>query len=119
MLAVNFSELRHGEVKENSSTTPSPRPGEPILRGVHNTSERCYRSLMYTMLRTPTPYIRNRLRRGRRQEKSRAALGRGISEGVRLNNNQIIVPRWTRAHTPNGVFLSTLNGRFLYGGCVL
>jgi electron transfer flavoprotein alpha/beta subunit len=37
---------------------------------------------------------------GRRQEKSRTALGRGISEGVRLNNDQIIVPRWAGAHTP-------------------
>jgi hypothetical protein len=38
--------------------------------------------------------------RRERQEKSRAALGRGISEGVRLNNDQIIVPRWAGAHTP-------------------
>src|SRR5215208_3516993 len=29
----------------------------------------------------------------RRQEKSRAALGRGISEGARPNDDQIVVPR--------------------------
>jgi hypothetical protein len=58
-------------------------------------------------------------RTGGEQEKSRAALGRGISEGVRLNNNQIVLPRRARAHTPFGVFLSSPNGRFLRGGSVL
>jgi hypothetical protein len=42
----------------------------------------------------------------RRQEKGRSALGRGISEGARPNDDQIVVPRRARVHTPKSDFFA-------------
>jgi hypothetical protein len=96
----------------------SPGPKGLPRRG-HNTAGRYYRSLMYTTPQRTLSVHKKPHTTGGRQEKSRAALGRGISEGVRLNDNHIVLPRRARAHTPFGVFLSSPNGRFIYGGCVL
>src|SRR5215203_1112560 len=43
---------------------------------------------------------------GGRQEKSRAALGRGISEGAQPNDELIVLPRRARAHTPMSGFFT-------------
>jgi hypothetical protein len=48
----NFLEFHAGDVHVGGSSTLSPRPGEPTLRGGHNTSGRYYRSLMYNKLRS-------------------------------------------------------------------
>ena len=57
-------------------------------------------------------------RDGAEQEKSRALPRRGM-RGARLNDELIVLPRRTKAHSPKGPFLSSPNGRFLHGGCVL
>ena len=63
-----------------------------------------YQTLMYATPRRFSLYIRNRIRPERRQEKSRTALGRGISEGVRLNDNQIVVSRGPQRIPQMGYF---------------
>ena len=62
---------------------------------------------MYAAPRRFSLYIRNRIRQERRQEKSRTALGRGISEGVRLNDNQIVVSRGAQRIPQMGYFYPT------------
>jgi len=49
-------------------------------------------------------------RGGGGQEKSRAALGRGISEGARPNDELIVLPRRARAHTPMSDFFTGAGG---------
>jgi hypothetical protein len=45
-------------------------------------------------------------RTGAHTRENRAALGRGISEGARLNDNQIVASRGARAHPPNELSLA-------------
>src|SRR4028119_2342851 len=54
-----------------------------------------HENLFCELLRTPSTRSSHcRIGPGHRQEKNRAALGKGISESARLNDDQIVVSGW-------------------------
>src|SRR5215218_1025388 len=88
-----------GEVRHAPLPRPEgPTPGGVIVRPV---------GLSGSYVRTQAPcspvLLKKSCRVGPRgrQEKSRGALGRGISEGSRLNVDRMVIPKRAQAHPPN------------------
>src|SRR5918994_5910884 len=101
-LLPHVLELRQCEVRH------SPGPDGPRPPAWLSSSDKYCASYVHTSRLVVPTYIRDAVTqdRWRGQEKSRAALWRGeIQKAPSLTINQIVVPRQTGAHTPNGVSL--------------